>query len=158
MEFVNKISLDERKEILKNSLSFPVYFEDNDKALIRMNQLILDFDKISFEENYVVVNEDNTLTKYNILNHDLDVVLPLLKELQEEMLLNKFDRIRIYRYGLLILEIKLSSNLSRRYVYLDINHFQERIKNHIEKRNFFSQNQIVVILLTTIFTLIILSK
>lgn len=146
------VFLQDMIDILKSSLSFPISFYD-DISLIKIEQSVLDFDVITFNNDDIIINDGKDLsTVYKLPNHRLNLIVPILKDLQEELLLDKFSSIRIYKYNLLILEIKLINNTTRRHVRLDLDCLEDNIRYNNEINNIKNYTRVVAILCSIVFT------
>jgi hypothetical protein len=111
-----------RRDVLCSSFIFPhTYSLSDDEPAISIDVDTLDFDHILQQ----IKNEPEAIAL--CVCDDLSLILGVVKEVAEELCLDKFDSIQFYRGGLNVLRIRLNENKCGRSAYLEINNYRRRL-------------------------------
>lgn len=122
-ELVTQVGASLRRDVLASSVVFPrTESLKDDEPMLELLQDSLDLDAaITYVQNHPEAVAISA-------REDLVLVLNILKELEEELVLNKFDQIQVYRGGLDLFRIVNKSAKSGRAAYVEINDYRRRIQ------------------------------
>jgi len=147
---INRVAVEIRRDILCSGVVFPRTSSlREDKPLITIGyKSILDIEKIldqvRNEPEFIAVSAKN----------DLVLILEVLKEVKEELLLEKMDSIQIYRGGvdLLLIKNEMSDGLGRS-AFIEINDYRRRLQSVIVGK----ENSYLTLFLTVVSFLVLIA-
>lgn len=123
LDVLMKLAGQARKEILASVVVFPRTSSlQSDTPLVLLEQDQLDLEKVR-----ALVITHHEIIAINA-REDLDMVLEVLLELQDELCLNHYDCIQIYRGGLYLLRIINTSRKVGQSAYIEINDYRRRLQ------------------------------
>lgn len=122
-ELVTQLGANLRRDVLASSVVFPrTESLKDDHPMLELQQDSLDLDAaISYVQSHPEAVAISA-------REDLVLVLNILKELEEELVLNKFDQIQVYRGGLDLFRIVNKSSTSGRAAFVEVNDYRRRIQ------------------------------
>lgn len=128
---IKKASNQTRKDILRDVIVFP-----KTEALEENKPVSIFFydEKPNWESILVNVNYDEELVAINAVN-DINILLGILKEIQDDLHLQQFDSIQIYRGGVNIVRVINRNKNIGRSVYIEINEYRKRLYNYMFPKN-----------------------
>lgn len=113
-----------QRKLLSSTFIFPeTHSIKNDEPIILCNLETLNFDR--------VLEEIKKNPEINAISDNLTSTVILMKTVKDELLLDRYDQIRICCGGLCVVCIKLENN-NGRSAYFELHDFQRRIKQYWE--------------------------
>lgn len=127
-QLLSKVSTDVKRDVFCLIVKFPLTQSISQDTPLCEEKVEETIDFKSIQEK--IHNQHKIIAR-----DDLEVILDVLRDVQEELALNQFDSIQICRWGLDLLRITNTTRKVGRSVYIEINDYRGRLHQVLYKSN-----------------------
>jgi hypothetical protein len=132
-DLVNKVSSSVKYDLLCSSFVFPrtASLQNNEPCISLVVAPNGDLATLDFGRIKEMVNQHTEAIALSA-REDLSLLLAMMDQVNEWLMLDKFDTIQVYRGGLDLLSISIPGNKTSRSAYFEINDYRRRILAYLE--------------------------